>query len=615
MGNKINIFLLFFFFLQGNLLADSEEDYNHILIINSYHKDFKWSDELIDGVKRVLNTNKKIDITTLYMDSKRINTLSYYNSLLEIYKLQLLNRKYDIVLLVDKFAYSFALKNYKELFFNNEKLVFSGIEQFSDEEVTKYNLNNKISGVMEKRAINQIVATIDTMIPKLKKLYIINDESSNAFDTDVLIQKAIDKYKGKFEIEYIRKSTLDKLKQKFSTYVNDEAIFFVRFYNGNNNEFYKNYEIGSAINSFKLPTFVTDTLFLEDGALGGKLLSINHIGENTGELILDLLKYPDMNPVIKIDETYEYMFNHKKLEEFNLKPSLLNSSYKLINAPESFFDRNRKLIDTVFLISPLLILLVIVLIYTLYLHIKTAKNQQFIIQQSKLAEIGEIISSIIHQWKEPLIEISTLVQEHISSENRTKAKDKKYIDEVMLQIYYMTDTINDFHQFIKPTSEKMTFNIQDAVIKMMTIIDHSMKYNYIDININMEENIKLFVDGYPNELMQTMLNIVNNAKEAILKERKIGAFNGKIDITISNNNKYVQIEIEDNGCGVEKKNLRKIFEPYYTTKRKGCGIGLYMTKIIIEEKMNGEISVEKMIQGTKFIIKLELSSENFSIRR
>ncbi|WP_428023029.1 sensor histidine kinase [Arcobacter sp.] len=616
MNYKVCILFLFLLVFQSNLFSNQKKENIQILIINSYHKDFQWSDELIDGVKKVLNTNKKIEITTLYMDSKRINSSEYYNSLLRIYKLQLKNRKYNIVLLVDKFAFEFALKNYNELFFNNEKLVFSGIEKFSPEEIEKYNLSDRVFGVMEKRAIEGIIATIDTMMPKLKKLYIINDRSSNAKDTNILIQKAINKYKSKFEIEYIRKSTLKELKQRFSEHKSNEAIFFVRFYNGDNNEFYKNREIGAAINSFKLPTFVTDTLFLKDGALGGKLLSISHIGEATGELVLDLINKPNMKPLITVDEKYQYLFNYKKIKEFNLNPANINSPYSLVNTPESFFDKNRKLINIVFMISPILILLIFMLVYTLYLHTKTAKHQEFIIQQSKLAEIGEIISSITHQWKEPLIEISTLVQEHIGSNSKSKDEDKKYIDDIMVQIYYMTDTINDFHQFIKPSSNKTTFNIKDAIIKMMTIVHHSMKYNYIDINIEIAKNTKLLVDGYPNELMQTMLNIVNNAKEAILEKRKnIEMYDGKIDINIFNNKKYVQIEIQDNGCGIDKICLKKIFDPYFTTKSKGYGIGLYMTKVIIEEKMNGKISVEPMDVGTKFVIKLELSNENFSIRR
>ncbi|MDZ7819595.1 MAG: hypothetical protein U5K55_13735 [Aliarcobacter sp.] len=128
------------------------------------------------------------------------------------------------------------------------------------------------------------------MIPKLKKLYIINDFSKNGDDTDISIKNVINKINNKFDVEYIRYSTIDELKNKFSTYEKDEAIFFIRFYNNKNKELHTNHEIASMINSFELPTFTTDSLFISKGSVGGKLVLIENLGKNTGDLILKSLK-------------------------------------------------------------------------------------------------------------------------------------------------------------------------------------------------------------------------------------------------------------------------------------------------------------------------------------
>jgi signal transduction histidine kinase len=608
----IKAFLLILLFFFNYSFANNSDKKSHILIINSYHKGFQWSDELIFGIEKVINNDKNIETTILYMDSKRISSIEYYDQLKELYKLQLKNRKYDLVLLVDKFAYEFALKNYNELFKNNEKLIFTGIEQFDSLLVEKSGLTGKISGIIEKRAISDIVNIINKMMPKLKKLYIINDFSKNGDDSDISIKNAINQ-NSNLEVEYIRYSTIDELKNKFSTYKKDEAVFFIRFYNNKNQELHTNQEIASMINSFELPTFSTDSLFIGKGSIGGKLVIIDNLGENTGDLILEHLKNKDAKPIIKTYNNYSYIFDYEKLEKFNLSTELLKKRISFVNVPLSFLDKNRSLVNAVFIISPILLFFIILLFYNLQLQIKNTKHQEFIIQQSKLAEIGEIISSIAHQWKEPLIEISTLVQEHIISSKKTKEEEEKYLKDIMFQIYYMTDTINDFQDFIKPSTKKTHFDIKDAIIKMMHIVEHNIKYNYIDININFQEESKLIVLGYNNELMQSLLNIVNNAKDSIIKKRGTNKkFKGLINIDIFRKKEFVQIEISDNGGGVDEKDIRKIFDSYYSTKEKGHGIGLYMTKVIIEDKMQGSIYQLNKNDGATFIIKLRLENENFS---
>ncbi|MDC0933674.1 ABC transporter substrate binding protein, partial [Arcobacteraceae bacterium] len=456
-------------FIVSFTFALTSQKKSQVLIINSYHKGFQWSDELINGVEKAFGNKSNIETTILYMDSKRINSAEYYDSLKNLYKLQLKNRKYDLVLLVDKFAYEFALNNYSDLF-TDERLVFSGIERFNPNLVKSFGLEEKISGILERRAIEDIFSTIDTLMPNIKKLHVINDFSANGNDTDVIIQKSMEKFENKFKINYIRYSDINTLKKKFQVHKKDEAVFFIRFYNNKNKDFHKNYEIASMIDSFNLPTFTTDSLFIEKGSTGGKLVLIEELGKNTGKLLLKLLKNKNEPPIIKIDDSYAYIFDYEKLKKFGLNPTVLDEEISYVNTPLSFLDKNRDLVNAVFMISPLLLLLIAVLFYNLQLQVKNAKSQEFMIQQSKLAEIGEIISSIAHQWKEPLIDISTLVQTYVGSGTKTKDEDKKYLDDVMFQIYYMTDTINDFQDFIKPSSKKTNFNIKDAIVKMMNIV-------------------------------------------------------------------------------------------------------------------------------------------------
>ena len=238
------------------------------------------------------------------------------------------------------------------------------------------------------------------------------------------------------------------------------------------------------------------------------------------------------------------------------------------------------------------------------------KNRQFVIQQSKLAEIGEVFSSIAHQWKSPLIEITAIAQELFYTRKcngceKGVTEDESFVKDIMNQVTYMTNTINDFQKFIMPSNKKLDFNIYDAVKSMLEIVNHNIKYNNIKIDIDVKEDTKLIVNGYKNEIMQSLLNIVNNAKDALLEKNNYK--NRNIEIKLFNENKYLVITIKDNAGGIDEKSMNEIFNPYFTTKEHGHGIGLYMSKVIIEDKMGGSIFVKNAEDGAIFTIRLDQS--------
>ena len=605
-------FLVLLFFNNSFLHAHDKK----ILIINSYHKGFQWSDDVLSGMEAVFYNHPEITTNILYMDSKRINSEAYYAKLRELYKLQLKNHQYDLIVAVDKFAYDFLIKYYHELF-TDEPILFTGLEQFSVEEIRKKGLEDRIYGILEKRAIGETIPMIAKMMPSLKKLTIINDASANGDDSEPFIQEAMKEQAGRFEIEYIRKSTLSELEERFSKPNKEEAIFFIRFYNDKDGNLYKNSQIAHMIDNVKVPVFITDTLFIGKGALGGKLVPIQRLGTATGEMVIDVLD-KKINPLhVKTFDEYLYQFDVQKIKQFEVYPNPIVPEFELVNAPLTFFDKHRQLIDAVFLISPFLVFLILGLIHNIYQRIQSQKelraielqknkHQQFIIQQSKLAEIGEIFSSIAHQWKNPLVEIATIAQEHVYSCNEQgDEKNSPYVHDIMVQVRYMTDTINDFQKFIMPSTAKSVFNVQEAIETMMKIISHTIKYNYIDVSIDTTKATNLNVLGYKNEFMQTLLNIVNNAKEQMKELREAKKIKrGHIDIRIYNSSKKVIIEICDNAGGIPEEALAHVFDAYFTTKEQGHGIGLYMSKLIIEDKMGGKIRASNTLSGACFTITL-----------
>ncbi|HJE02457.1 Sensor protein FixL [Aliarcobacter thereius] len=232
------------------------------------------------------------------------------------------------------------------------------------------------------------------------------------------------------------------------------------------------------------------------------------------------------------------------------------------------------------------------------------KQEQILIQQSKLAAMGEMIGNIAHQWRQPLSQISAIhmnMKVTYNFDKFTKEYLENKIDEANKLTQYMSQTIDDFRNFFKPQGEKELFSIEKACRDTYFIVESTLKYNNIEtiFDINEDNNIL----AYKNEFSQVILNLINNAKD-ILIERDIK--NPKIRIEIKNGKKYAIVKIKDNAGGIDKNNIDKIFDPYFTTRyqTQGTGIGLYMAKNIIERNMNGFINVKNSDIGAVFTVKI-----------
>ena len=246
----------------------------------------------------------------------------------------------------------------------------------------------------------------------------------------------------------------------------------------------------------------------------------------------------------------------------------------------------------------------------------TLEKERLLIQQSKMAVMGEMIGNIAHQWKQPLSTIST-ISTGIKFQNEMNCLNDHDItlgmDNINGSVQYLSQTIDDFRNFFKPNKTKTNFNILDALENTIKLMGSQFKNNNIELikNIN---NAELY--GYYNELLQVLINILKNAKDELIKldtnKRRI------IFIDTYTDKSNLIIKIRDNANGIPSDIIEKIFDPYFTTKEndEGTGIGLYMCKQIIDG-MTGKIQVinveyeyeAQIYYGAEFII----SMDKFSI--
>ncbi|MBF0520241.1 MAG: HAMP domain-containing histidine kinase [Nitrospirae bacterium] len=238
-------------------------------------------------------------------------------------------------------------------------------------------------------------------------------------------------------------------------------------------------------------------------------------------------------------------------------------------------------------------------------------KEQMLIQQSKMASMGEMIGLIAHQWKQPLNSVGLTIQDLKDAYNYGEIDDKfidNIVDSTMKQVEFMSKTIDDFRNFFVPSKKKTVFNVKSAIEELLSMFIHLFNKVHIDVFVKTDKDVLLLTEGYPNEFKQVALNIMTNSRDAIVSKRKVDTEKrGLIEISVSNNeNKSkVIISIRDNGGGIPEDLIMKIFEPYFTTKEnEGTGIGLYMSKTIIETNMGGSLTVHNIDGGAEFVISL-----------
>ncbi|MGE4296075.1 MAG: ATP-binding protein [Campylobacterales bacterium] len=262
---------------------------------------------------------------------------------------------------------------------------------------------------------------------------------------------------------------------------------------------------------------------------------------------------------------------------------------------------------------------------------KRRHQEQMLIQQSKLAAMGEMIGAIAHQWRQPLNTLAINIQDLEDAYNYGEL-DKTYIQNLIARcmglIKHMSQTINDFRNFFRQSKEKSRFDVYAAVRETLELVQDQYKNHQISVVLSCEpfelsaykpqgggivelsgcEPGAFVSEGYLNEFKQAVLNLLSNAKDAILerREQEPGRTQGTVAVIFTRQGGSIEVGIEDDGSGVPPELMERIFEPYFSTKEegKGTGIGLYMAKTILEVNMGGALEVSNGAQGARFVIRL-----------
>jgi signal transduction histidine kinase len=247
------------------------------------------------------------------------------------------------------------------------------------------------------------------------------------------------------------------------------------------------------------------------------------------------------------------------------------------------------------------------------------QKESLIRQQSKMVEVGNMLGAITHQWKQPLSVISTLIADLMiklilqkpnkeSCQLCTEEWDelvKRYLNNITLEVEFMNQTIEDFRNFLKPSKQQQNFSIIQEIKRVERLLKPVLHKSAITIHLSVDEIDDDNIVGYPTEFAQVILNLINNAKDAIVQNNPN---NRDIDIAIHKKEQNIEITIQDYAGGVSSDAIESLFEPYYTTKGdEGTGIGLAISRDILHN-MNGTIDAKNLHGGACFAIEINMNN-------
>lgn len=573
--------------------------------------------------------------------------LNYTNTWIETLK-NIKNKKCDIVSLAIKTKSRESFMNFTKPYISTpivlatkfNKPFIANIEQLEDEKVgivggyaffellkNKYpNLNivpvNSIDEGLEKTVDGEIFGMIDalpTIVYKLQNNYLgelkIGGKFDDKFSLGVGVRKDSEHLLNIFNklIDNIPQTEKQEILNKHITVKYEDSIDYEIIWKISIFAFvifsfliYRQYIQNK--NNEKLKESFNKIQTILDTTMEAIIISENRKIIDVNKEFLKLFKYNDKNEVLQ-RELSEFVEESNKVILFeNLKKDY-PKPYEIncIKANNQIFPalvrgKNIKEKDANFRVSTLLDLTDI------------KKKEALLIQQSKIATAGEMLENISHQWRQPLSQISTIatgikIQKECDILNDANLTND--MDKINNSVQYLSQTIEDFNSFLKPNSEiNEIFEIKNTIEKLNKLIKDTYEYHNIEIIADIN-NCTIFQNE--NLLLQALLNIANNAKDAITQNnnKKEKSY---IFISTECKDKFLKIKIKDSGKGIDSDIINKIFEPYFTTKHEsvGTGIGLYMTYQIITKQMKGSLSVKNSTyeynknkyEGAEFTIKI-----------
>lgn len=620
-----------------------------ILLLNSYNRDLAWTSNLTDGVEETLTASETpVKLSIEFMDTKNYYNSEYLDLLVREYSLKYKHIQFDAVIASDDNAANFVLQHRNDLF-SNAPLVFLGVNNFDFPMRDDF---SNATGVLEYSDMKSTIEAAIRLQPGLKRLYIVNDETTSGKFNRSRITKVLPEFEG-IEFAWIESMSMDEVKDTVANLPENSAVLLGSFNRDRYGVFYTYLETLSNLKAASnAPIYGLWSFLLGNGIVGGMLMSGYHQGHIAAQMALDILdgKRAESIPIV-IEQANRYMFDHEAMIKYGIDPSLVPEGSIVINVPVSFYDEYTYAVWGVVAVVLILNTCIVILLA----NIRARKNAEIdleelskyqeelievrtdeLTQRSRELELANyelkkldelktaVLNTVSHDLRTPLTAVLGFCKiidrdfrktflPLVKSEEKLEKKSKRITDNLGIietEGIRLTRLINDFLDLSKIESGDIAWN--DVSVDPTTLLEQAQPIlegyfmdSEVAFKLDIQESLPKIVAD-PDRLLQVLNNLVGNASKF--------TYQGNVTLSASTTEGgWLKISVSDTGMGISKPHLERIFDNFYqvdqeSTSRKviarGSGMGLAISKRIVEH-YGGTISAKsKPDKGSSFTFTL-----------
>lgn len=618
------------FFVHANYnFADSE--FTNILLLNSYHDGYEWSNDIKLGIKDVLAVDVDYNMRIEHMDTKHISTDEYLEELYQLYKNKYDKNEFDVIISADDNALKFLLM-YREDLFGDTPIFFCGINIL---DIHDFEDVSEIYGVVEKHSITSTVEMAIGLNPKINNVYLVVDDTITGKATKRDAREKMEKYKDIINFEIIENKSYEEILDFTSTLDPVESIVIQSFYvvDSDGSTYPLEYTAKKLIEISNAPVFSLYSFGFSEGSVGGKFVEGYTQGERVAIMVKDYILEGSYNgkQFIVDDSLNRIYFDYSVIKELGYNINDVPKESIIINKPINFYERNKRVINISLAIFALLLIYVYILRRQVNIQSsKVVTTQNQLMSSEKMAALGRLVAGISHEVNTPVgigVTLSSYMKketenitDYVASNELSKERLDEYLEDMHSSSKVMVTTMNRASSLIQSfkqvavdqsIDEKRTVELKEYLEEVVASLKSVTKKKDIQIKIESYETIDAYI--YTGAIYQIFSNLIMNSVKHGFHNRDSGVIDIKLakknaSFPIGKNDE-VYIVYRDNGEGIEENNISKIYDPFYTTKKSkgGSGLGLNIVYNLVIDRLNGTIEcVSELGEYTQFEIKFPI---------
>ena len=612
MINNIRKILLIFLITIPFSLSGRERS---VLVLNSYHEGYHWTDSIMEGIHSVFDGEDAIDIFIEYMDTKRVSSPEYLEMLYDLYYYKYWNVPIAAVLITDDLALDFMLE-YGQKLFPNTPVIFCGINDYNPERFSEY---FQISGSYETYDVKGTLKLMIDLHPGTETIAVILDSTVTGEAFKVLVEQAEKSVPGEVKLKYLYNPDVKTLSEELKNLPDKSLVLWAIYLRTGDGEYLSSREsIKLVKDATELPVYcLWDVVGL--GVVGGKVTSPFLQGETAAKMVMDVFSGTFVRDISVRESPLDYIFDYREMERYGILKKDLPSGSIILNQPYSILEEYRNLFIAVFAVFIILAVVIFFLVWVIQMR-RTAeeallRSQNQLAQTRKMDAIGQLAGGIAHDFNNILTGIISAAELLKSPGRNLDSTSLKFVDIILKasgQAANLTAKLLAFGRKANVTIE--TMDMHRVLDDTLLILSQTLNRN-IRISLKKTEG-NFHVNGDPSSIQNILINLAINASQAMPGGGtiRIETSNRELDSSYCRSSSfkiipgsYFVLEVIDTGSGISEENLKKIFDPFFTTKRTGSGLGLSAVYGSVQDHQ-GAIEIESREgAGTTFRIFLPLT--------